>query len=174
MGRKQDTGHYEHRVSGRVVYLTPKWITDLLGPFDLDPCASHQRPWDIAKVNMTGEHTGGQCGLKTPWKGFVWLNPPYGKSNGMDKFIRKLANHPGGGICLINATTQTIVWHSEIFPKATSFMFFKGRINFCNEDGTPTDGTFGNPVLIAFGEKAAKRLERISDHGYLMRNNHGH
>ena len=173
MGRKQDSVHYVHQVSGRTVYLTPKWITDLLGPFDLDPCASHPRPWDIAKVNMVGKHNGGLCGLEAPWKGFVWLNPPYGKSNGMDKFIAKLAAHREGGICLINANTQTVIWHKTIWPQATAFVFLKGRISFYNTDGTPTDGTFGSPVFVAFGEKAEKRLSRLSTHGYYIRNNHG-
>lgn len=173
MGRIQDSGHYEHQVSGWVVYLTPKWITDLLGPFDLDPCASHPRPHDIAKVNMVGKHNDGVCGLEASWKGFVWLNPPYGKSNGIDKFIAKLAAHRDGGICLINANTQTVIWHTTIWPQATAFVFLRGRISFCNTDGTPTDGTFGSPVFVAFGEKAAKRLQRLSTHGHYLRNNHG-
>lgn len=124
MGRKQEVGHFEHRISGRVEYLTPKWVTDLLGPFDLDPCASDPRPWSIAKTNYTAD------GLEQPWKGFVWLNPPYGRTNAMCEFIEKLKNHKDGGICLINSNTQTVVWHEHIFNSASAFFFLRGRISF--------------------------------------------
>lgn len=169
MGRKQDTGHFDHRVSGRVEYLTPKWITDLLGPFDLDPCASDPRPWDISKVNYTEVDDG----LAKPWKGLVWMNPPYGRSNGLNRFVAKLSQHPGGGICLINSNTQTHVWQEIIFPTASAFFFLAGRISFCNTDGSTTKGTFGSPVFIAFGEKAAKRLQRLVGKGYYLENKNG-
>jgi hypothetical protein len=34
-------------------YLTPPWILDALGEFDLDPCAPVKRPWDMAKKHYT-------------------------------------------------------------------------------------------------------------------------
>ena len=56
------------------VWLTPRNVLDLLGDFDTDPCAATIRPWDCARVNYTVEDNG----LILPWKGRVWLNPPYG------------------------------------------------------------------------------------------------
>ncbi len=73
----------------RVNYLTPRWITDSLGPFDMDVAASAERPWDIAKICLTGEHTGGLCGLKNPWKGYVWCNPPFAKNLGKTRLFGK-------------------------------------------------------------------------------------
>lgn len=60
------------------VWLTPRYVLDLLGQFDTDPCAATVRPWDCARVNYTVEHNG----LLLPWEGRVWLNPPYGNEVG--------------------------------------------------------------------------------------------
>lgn len=169
--RRKQTKVFEYNAdTGNMVYLTPRWITDVLGPFDLDPCASEPRPWDIAKVNMVGKHNGGLCGLEAPWKGFVWLNPPYGKAVGENKFMEKLASH-GNGVALVNVKTQTQLWQTVIFPSYTAILFLSRRVSFLTTDGAPTNGTFGNQCLIAFGEKAAKRLQRLSAHGHYLRNN---
>lgn len=58
------------------VWLTPRYVLDLLGQFDTDPCAATVRPWDCASVNYTEADNG----LLLPWVGRVWLNPPYGKA----------------------------------------------------------------------------------------------
>jgi len=81
----------ETTVSGSVVWLTPPHIIQALGEFDLDPCASINRPWDTARHHYTIEDDG----LVQPWFGRIWLNPPYGK--GMEDWLRLLAQHRGGG-----------------------------------------------------------------------------
>ena len=81
----------ESSVSGSVVWLTPPHIIKALGAFDLDPCASLDRPWDTANHHYTIEDDG----LTQPWFGRIWLNPPYGK--GMEDWLRLLAHHAGGG-----------------------------------------------------------------------------
>lgn len=165
MSRVQTKRHFLHQVSGRVEYLTPQWVLDPLGPFDLDPCASSPRPFDIASTNYT------ERGLEQPWKGLVWLNPPYGVTNQMNKFVEKLSIHRPGGIALLNSNTQTKLWQQTIFPFANAFFFLAGRIHFLNTDGSPTEGHFGSPVLIAFGGKAANRLKKINDYpGYYLEN----
>lgn len=50
-------------------HLTPRWILDPLGPFDLDPCASSPRPWDCAAENWTKR--------ARQWFDKVWCNPPF-------------------------------------------------------------------------------------------------
>lgn len=49
-------------------WLTPPEISTALAPFDLDPCAPHQRPdWTGAAATYTVEDDG----LTAPWAGFV-------------------------------------------------------------------------------------------------------
>jgi hypothetical protein len=35
-------------------WLTPQFIVQALGAFDLDPCAPVNRPWDTARTHYTG------------------------------------------------------------------------------------------------------------------------
>jgi hypothetical protein len=44
-------------------WITPKYIIDSLGKFDLDPCAAVQMPWSTAKMQYT------EKGLELPWFG---------------------------------------------------------------------------------------------------------
>lgn len=39
-------------------WLTPPYILEALGGFDLDPCAPEFRPWDMAKVHYCKEQDG--------------------------------------------------------------------------------------------------------------------
>ena len=153
-------------------YLTPKWITDALGPFDMDVAASKVRPWDIGKVCLIGEHAGGACGLKTPWKGFVWCNPPYSLHQGENKFMQKMANH-NNGIALVNVKPATALWQDIIFPHAAAILFLRKRVTFLTTSGESTGGTFGNQCLVAFGPRALKKLNNLSQHGHIQEISHG-
>lgn len=72
-------------------WLTPPHILKALGDFDLDPCASLNRPWDTAKHHYTEEDDG----LIQPWFGRVWCNPPYGRE--MNAFLERMVTHDRGG-----------------------------------------------------------------------------
>jgi len=149
------TGHDE--------WLTPKYITDQLGPFDLDPCSPNdRRPWDTAKYHL-GETDNG---LMAPWFGRVWCNPPYGKET--FKWLSKLASH-GNGIALIFARTETKGFHSEVWEKADAVFFFKGRLKFCYVDGTEADPANAPSCLIAYGTENVAALDQCDFTGKLVR-----
>ena len=85
--------HQSHRM-GKDEWLTPPDLLRQLGEFDLDPCAPVTRPWDMAAEHFTMLDDG----LKRPWHGRVWLNPPYGKHAAA--WLDRLADH-GRGTALI-------------------------------------------------------------------------
>lgn len=153
-------------VSGRTCYLTPRHVIDALAPFDLDPCASAPRPWDTAAKHYTIVDDG----LARPWKGLVWMNPPFGRQpNGTSEidWWRKLAKHPDGGIGLTSPNkTETQLFQKVIFPNCSGILFLEKRLSFCNTDGTPLAGTFGPTCLVAFGKLAASRLSLCSLRGF--------
>jgi hypothetical protein len=91
-------GSHQTTVGKSQVHLTPKWIIEALGPFDLDPCAANPRPWDCAFENYSKT----QDGLSLPWSGVVWLNPPFDRYK-VGLWVEKLAAH-GDGIAF--ATCQ--------------------------------------------------------------------
>jgi hypothetical protein len=137
-------------------WLTPKYITDELGPFDLDPCSPIVRPWNTALNHINKLEDG----LSSKWFGMVWLNPPYGKE--AIKWMSKLKDN-GDGIALIFARTDTKLFQENVLVHAQSMFLIKGRIRFCFVDGTSALENAGAPsVLIAYGKKADANLLSIS------------
>ena len=67
--------HHERTQGLTNTWITPRYITQALGEFDLDPCAATDMPWYHAATNWTEEDDG----LSKEWFGRVWLNPPYGR-----------------------------------------------------------------------------------------------
>jgi hypothetical protein len=134
-----------------------------LGEFDLDPCAPVERPWPTAKMHYTILNDG----LSQPWRGRVWLNPPYGREVG--KWLRRLAEH-GDGIALIFARTETLFFFDWVWSQADAALFLRGRIRFSNPDGSPGNHSATFPsVLIAYGERNVKALEDSGIPGCLIR-----
>jgi len=155
-------GHQSHRMI-KNEWLTPKFITDQLGPFDLDPCAPIERPWDIATNNFTIVDNG----LVQPWAGFVWCNPPYGTETG--HWLAKLKQHIDGGIALIFARTETEMFVSQVWRGASALMFLYGRLHFYHSTGERADNNSGGPsVLLAYGDLAVTRLKDCSLSGALI------
>ena len=135
----------ESTVAGTEVWLTPPEIIKSLGEFDLDPCASEDRPWDSAKNHFTIKDDG----LVQDWYGRVWCNPPYGKK--LDPFLHRLAEH-GNGIALVFARTETRAFFRNVWDRADAILFIKGRIRFYRPDGTQGQSAGSPSCLIAYGK----------------------
>jgi len=145
-------GSHQSAVMKSDVWLTPPWIVEALGPFDLDPCSPIGRPWDTAGKHYTAEDDG----LSFEWEGRVWMNPPYGKQAAT--WLERLAKH-GDGIALVFARTETRMFFDWVWPYASALLFIEGRLHFHHPDGTRAKANSGAPsVLIAYGEMAARKL----------------
>lgn len=152
------------RTEQREEWLTPKYIIDALGQFDLDPCSptEDRRPWPTAAKHLTVFDNG----LTTPWAGRVWLNPPYGRET--IKFVAKLADH-GNGIAFVFARTETRMFQEHVFGKAAGILFCRGRIHFCDYKGKPADNSSGAPsVLIAYGRENLEALRSSGIDGHVI------
>ena len=142
-------------------WITPAWLIQALGPFDLDPCASATQPWPCAAENYAPPANG----LMLPWHGLVWCNPPYGRE--VAHWLRAMALH-GNGIALTFARTETRAFFEHVWPVATALLFLQGRLTFCRPDGAwPRKGanSGGPSVLIAYGARAADRLHASCELG---------
>lgn len=139
-------------------WLTPPWILEKLGEFDLDPCAPVNRPWNIAKHHYTIEDDG----LNKKWFGKVFCNPPYDNAG---EWLNKLHDH-GNGIALIFARTETEMFFSEVWDKADAILFIKGRLWFYHVTGEKARSNGGAPsVLIAYGNDSVETLRESGIHG---------
>ena len=143
-------------------WLTPPEIIEALGEFNLDPCSPIHRPWSTAKYHYTIDHDG----LLQPWKGRVWLNPPYGLLAA--KWLERLAYH-GNGIALIFARTETKMFFEQVWNKADALLFIKGRLYFHHIDGSRAKANAGAPsVLIAYGTANAEILKESGIDGQFI------
>ncbi len=133
-------------------WLTPPEIIRSLGKFDLDPCAPIARPWDTAALHYTMRDDG----LKQPWFGRVWCNPPYGLAAA--SWLARLADH-GTGTALIFARTETRMFFDHVWGRASALLFVAGRLHFHHVDGRRAAANSGAPsVLIAYGDSDSERL----------------
>lgn len=143
-------------------WYTPKYIFDALGiTFDLDPCSAGAEvvPWIPVKKHMTIRDNG----LKQPWTGNVWMNPPYGSDT--PEWMERLAEH-GNGIALVFGRSDTKWFHSTV-PRATAVCFIRGRLKFVKADDAlvysmggwePKAPAGAGSMLIAFGDSNAQAL----------------
>lgn len=161
-------GHHKPVRGEKDEWLTPPFILEALGPFDLDPCAPVNPPWMMAKRHLTEIDDG----LLAPWgeDEFVWLNPPYGQQTW--RWLDRLAVHPAGGIALIFARTETSGFFESVWKKAGSLLFLEGRLFFHHVDGRRAAHNSGAPsVLVGYGDRSMKRLAEVADdrlHGSLV------
>lgn len=116
---------------------TPPWLVGQLaaefGPFDLDPAATAEN----AKAPVF--YTADDDGLTQPWKGRVWLNPPYGRTIGA--WLAKAAAEVASGraelvCCLVPAKPDTRWWR-DAAAAAPLVRFWPGRIKFGDAGPAP-------------------------------------
>lgn len=148
--------------AGKHEWITPPWIIESLGPFDLDPCYSEPRPWPTAL-----EHYGiTDDGLNLPWHGFVWCNPPYGEHT--SSWLARCAYHRAC-LALIFARTDTRMFRDYIWDKALAVLFLYGRLKFYDTSGKQYDGDAGAPsCIVAWDKNGVDRLHRICETGKLV------
>jgi hypothetical protein len=135
-------------------WYTPERITTALGAFDLDPCAG---PKSHARRNIRRP----ACGLRIPWEGRVWLNPPY---SNVHEWLDRFTRH-GNGIALVNARPET-QWFQCLARGADALLWIKGRVYFEKPDGSTGHTTVGS-VLVAYGKHNAKALRNSKLPGLL-------
>lgn len=147
------SGHQSPRAQSTTWLTPPEWI-GVLGPFDTDPCCPPDMPWPTAATMLTEREDG----LAQPWRGRVWLNPPFGKA--WPLWVDKLGDH-GDGIALIPARTETEAFYRTVWGRADAICFVRGRPHFHRPDGTRAPFNSGAPIaLVAFGNRNVQALTR--------------
>jgi DNA N-6-adenine-methyltransferase (Dam) len=144
---------HERSVGRSVEWYTPPEVFEALGiEFDLDPAAP---PGGVPWVPAARHFCRADDGLSQPWRGRVWLNPPYGRDVG--RWLERLASH-GDGLALVFARTDTD-WFHKAFALATAVCFIKGRLRFVSGDGNIAPSAAGAPsMVLAYGLPCAMTL----------------
>jgi ParB family chromosome partitioning protein len=147
----ENTGEFERFTPSRYVEAARK----VLGRIDLDPASCKQ----AQKIVQAKEfYTVDDDGLAKPWRGSVFLNPPYHRQLA-PKFIDKLVAEIAAGrvvqaIMLVNNSTDAS-WFDVAARAAQSVCFTQTRINFCAPVGPDVNPTQGQAFLY-YGEHGEK------------------
>lgn len=147
-----------------VEWYTPAWVFDALGvEFDLDPASPHDME---TFVPAAMKYTVFDDGLKKPWFGRVWMNPPYGPSTGL--WMRRFVQH-GNGIALVFSRTDA-GWFQEALQRASAVLFLSGRVEFIpgRENLHKKSRCGAGTAMLAFGSENVAALQRLSDRGVFL------
>lgn len=120
---------------------TDEWPTDQavvddlsvrFGPFTLDPCCTAESAKAPAFFTMADD------GLRQPWHGVVWVNPPY---SDVEAWVRKAldenANNGVEVVMLLPARTDTRWFHLLLAEQhRCTFLFARGRLRFGGVKGS--------------------------------------
>ena len=134
---------------------------EVLGGIDLDP-ASCLKANQIVRADRY--YTAKDDGLRQPWTGRVWLNPPYGGESGV--FVAKLvdeylAGNVTAAIILVNAHCTDTAWFQPLFDGVLCFT--NHRINFYGDDDR--SGSTHGSVFAYFGDNKQSFSERFREFG---------
>lgn len=152
-------------------WYTPKKYVEaarqVLGNIDLDPasCDAANKKFIKADTYYTAEHDG----LKQPWSGRIWLNPPYGKVG--PKFIAKLLKDYEAGnvteaITVVNPHCTDTQWFQPLFNYLLCFTDHRPR--FWNEDGEGESPNHGS-VFVYLGKHPSKFASVFSRFGAIVK-----
>lgn len=154
--KRKGMGGHHAATPDTTTWLTPPEIIAALGgpqAFDLDPCTIKDSPIPTAREVYHLPTNG----LAQPWRGRVWLNPPY-TTDEVGRWLRRLADH-GDGTALIFARTETAAFHGQVWERASGLLFLAGRLHFHYADGRRAKANAGAPsVLCAYGDDDLDRL----------------
>jgi len=143
-------------------WYTPKYIFDALGcEFDLDVAHPKQATYVPTKNYYT------ENSLEKEWKGFIWMNPPFGKRKGIEPWLNKFLSH-GNGISLTPDRTSA-KWFQTYAPKMDAILFIGPRVKFIQPNGLASKAPSNvGTALLGLGNKAKEALMRGSSLGFLV------
>lgn len=144
---------HEQAVGKSDEWYTPAHVFEDLGVrFDMDVASPEDRTFIFtpAAIFLTA-----QMG-HVPWKGFIWMNPPFGGRNGLTPWLDRFFAH-GNGVCLVPDRTSAPWWQNAA-RRADMVLFVAPRLRFLRPDGSTGNSPAQGTVLMAVGPQGTLAL----------------
>jgi hypothetical protein len=159
-------GTHEQCLGATDEWYTPPHVFRALGcAFDMDVSSPGKEitPWIRAVEFITSGS------LEREWRGFIWMNPPFGGRNGLVPWLEKFCRH-GDGIALVPDRTSA-PWWQEYAPRMDLILFCTPKIKFIGADGQPGKSPAQGTCLMAMGDRGRWALHEAHKNalGFLTR-----
>lgn len=148
---------HEQSVGASDEWYTPSYVFNAMGcSFDCDVASPGQKvtPWIPAAGFITADS------LEKGWRGFCWMNPPFGARMGIVPWLAKFFAH-NNGVCLVPDRTSA-PWWQAFAPRADLILFVGRKIRFIDANGeegkSPAQGT----CLMSLGSRGNEALRRAA------------
>jgi hypothetical protein len=151
---------HEQCVGATDEWYTPSHVFAALGcRFDQDVAS----PGGDVTTWIPASHFITRNSLEKDWRGFVWMNPPFGGRNGIVPWLEKFFQH-GNGIALTPDRTSA-PWWQRFAPMADSILFVAPKLKFIGSNGQPGSSPAQGTCLMAAGERAVDALNMAQSQG---------
>jgi len=149
-------------------YYTPPHILDAVkafygGAIDTDPCSN-----SLMEPNVPARYlwTADLDGLKNPWIGRVFINPPYGGREfyrWIEKAWSELKEGIAKEIIFLLPCYSDLKWF--LLFRGCAFCFLRGRLTFRRGDGKPNSKSVFASVLVYMGPRHEEFCRAFYDLG---------
>jgi len=142
-------------------------VRGVLGGIDLDPAS-------CAEANKTvmaeTYYDANQDGLSQPWRGRIFLNPPYGSAG--PPFIERLISELKSGnvteaVVLVNSHATETSWFQPLFGGVLCFT--DHRIDFVSPTGEAQCGSTHGSCFVYFGDNEKDFIRIFRNFGYVVK-----
>lgn len=148
---------HEQSVGVTDEWYTPPHVFDALGcHFDMDVASPGRSvtPWIPARTFIQA------CGLTAKWRGYVWMNPPFGPRNGIAPWLEKFFEHDNGIALAPDRTSAP--WWQQYAPHADLILFVSPKLKFIDASGQPGKSPAQGTCFMGNGLRASRALQRAA------------
>lgn len=140
-------------------YTPPHVFTAMAVRFDMDVAA----PTDKTHLSVPTGHWLTAAYDNPTWRGFIWMNPPFGGRNGLVPWLDKFFAH-GNGVALVPDRTSAPWWQTYA-DRADAVLFVAKKLRFIRPDGSEGASPAQGTTLLAAGERGVMALENAQRAG---------